>query len=181
MAFVLVNLVLLPVGRVWAAFWEWTVHRFLFHELGKKKGSIFSFHYHEHHRACRKEEMVDREYVNGSLFAFNGRSREIWSCLAGSALHLPLLPFAPGFVLGAWYGGMRYHWCHYKSHVDIEWCKRELHWHYEHHMAPNQDTNWGVSNEWFDKWMGTRTVWNGPKKKSEANSEQPESEPSAAR
>lgn len=155
---------LLFVGRVFAAACEWAVHRYLFHELGKRKGSMFAFHWREHHRACRKVEMKDGAYVYGSLRnTRNGRAREVWTLTVACLLMVPLMAVVPGFVLGAWYGAWRYHWCHRQSHLDPAWGKANLRWHYDHHMAPNQDANWGVSNEWFDRWMGTRTPWAGPK------------------
>lgn len=164
--FALAQLPLLVVGRIFAAAMEWSVHRYVFHVLGKRKSSPFAFHWKEHHRACRRIEMRDDAYVHGSLFdSSNGHAREVWAIVVSCLLMVPALGFVPGLVLGAWYGGWRYHWCHRQSHLDIEWCKQHLRWHYDHHMAPNQDTNWGVSNEWFDKWMGTRVPWDGPKRR----------------
>ena len=157
---------LIFVGRVISASLEWAVHRYLFHVMGKRKGSIFAFHWREHHRACRKVEMRDDAYVHGSLLDYrNGHAREVWAIVVACIGLLPLAPFLPGLVLGLWYGGWRYHWCHRQGHLDPAWSKKHLRWHYDHHMAPNQDTNWGVSNEWFDRWMGTRVPWEGPKKR----------------
>ena len=154
------HLLSLLLGRTFAAAVEWSVHRYLFHVLGKRKGSPFSFHYRDHHRACRKNEMYDEEYTHGSLFAWNGRSREVWAAVVSLTIVAGLTSWwAPLFTVGAAYGGLRYLWVHYKTHVDPEWCRVHAPWHYDHHMAPNQDTNWGVSNEWFDKLMGTRTPW----------------------
>jgi len=166
-AFVVAQVALVFVGRVFAAACEWTVHRYLFHVLGKKKGSMFAFHWREHHRACRKVEMVDDAYVHGSLLDYrNGHAREVWAITVACVAMVPMLAVVPGFVVGAWYGGWRYHWCHRQSHLDVAWGKKHMRWHFDHHMAPNQDTNWGVSNEWFDKWMGTRVPWEGSKPKS---------------
>jgi len=76
-------------------------------------------------------------------------------------VHLPLLWFAPGFTIGAAIGLMRYYFIHRKSHMNPEWCKEKLPWHYDHHMAPNQDANWGVTVEWVDILMGTRIHYLG--------------------
>jgi hypothetical protein len=169
-AFLALQVGLLPAGRVFAAATEWTVHRYIFHALGKRKGSRFSFHWRQHHRSCRKVEMVDDAYVYGSLFeGSNGRAREVWSIVVGCLFMVPALPYVPGLVLGAWYGGWRYHWSHRQCHLDPEWGKENMRWHYDHHMGPNPDTNWGVSNEWFDKWMGTRSPWEGPKRRNARN------------
>jgi len=165
--FVVAQIPLAVAGRVMAAALEWAIHRYLFHVMGKRKGSMFAFHWKEHHRACRKVEMRDDAYVHGSLLDWrNGHAREIWAIVAACIAMSPGLLVVPGFVIGASYGGWRYHWCHRQSHLDPQWGKEKLRWHYDHHMAPNQDTNWGVSNEWFDKWMGTRVPWAGPKKRT---------------
>ena len=42
-----------------ASFIEWTVHKHILHELGKKKVSIFSFHWGKHHAAARRNGFVD--------------------------------------------------------------------------------------------------------------------------
>jgi len=160
------HLLSIPLGRFYAAAVEWTVHRYLFHGYGKKKGSPFSFHYHDHHRACRKFDMKDPSYTDGGLFTWNGHSREFWGIIAGMILHMPLILVAPGFLLGTYYGAIMYMLIHHRAHQDIEWCKTHARWHYDHHMAPNQDVNWGVTNEWFDKLMGTRQHWAGPKRKN---------------
>ena len=168
--FVAAQFPLLVVGRIFAAGVEWAVHRYIFHGLGRKKGSRFAFHWREHHRACRKVEMRDDAYVHGSLFDLsNGHAREVWTITVACISFTPGLLVAPGLVVGAIYGGWRYHWCHRQCHLDPAWGKEKMRWHYDHHMAPNQDTNWGVSNEWFDKWMGTRTPWTGPTRRKRSD------------
>ena len=48
-----------------------------------------------------------------------------------------------------------YYITHRKAHIDTEWCRKKLPWHYEHHMGKNQNINWGVRRPWVDKIMGT--------------------------
>ena len=48
------------LGFVYASIVEWAVHKYLFHEVGKKKESRFSFHIREHHLNCLKNNNVDR-------------------------------------------------------------------------------------------------------------------------
>jgi len=38
----------------------------------------------------------------------------------------------------------------------VEWGKKKMPWHYDHHMGKNQDSNWGVTVEWPDKLFNTR-------------------------
>ena len=49
----------IPVALLYANAFEWWAHKYLLHGLGKKKGSFFAFHFHDHHRASRKHGMID--------------------------------------------------------------------------------------------------------------------------
>ena len=51
---------------------------------------------------------------------------------------------------------VRYFYFHKRAHTDVEWGKKKMPWHYDHHMGRNQDANYGVTFEWVDKLMGTR-------------------------
>ena len=48
---------------------------------------------------------------------------------------------------------------HRRAHTDVEWCKKNIPWHYDHHMGKNQDANYGVTVEWPDKLFGTRVTY----------------------
>ena len=69
----------------------------------------------------------------------------------------PLLSVAPWFTAAIWYSGFNYLYKHKRCHLDIEWGKKHMRSHYDHHMGKNQDTNWCVTRPWFDLVMGTRT------------------------
>ena len=69
---------------------------------------------------------------------------------------VPLIPVAPFFVGTMWYSAANYYVKHRRSHLDVEWAKEHLPWHYDHHMGPNQHANWCVTWPWFDFVMGTR-------------------------
>ena len=149
---------LIPAAYLWAVFLEWSIHRYLFHGLGRKKGSLFSFHYHEHHRAVRKSNGADASY-QGSFLAWNAYGREVCGIALVLVAHIPLAKVSlPAFLVMAGMG-WNYHRLHRKSHEDPEWCREQLRWHWEHHMSPHHDANWCVTNEWFDKFMGTRKTW----------------------
>ena len=51
---------------------------------------------------------------------------------------------------------MRYFYYHRRAHLNVEWGKKKMPWHYDHHMGKNQDSNWGVTVEWVDKLFKTR-------------------------
>ena len=60
--------------------------------------------------------------------------------------------------------GVEYAIIHYRSHQDIFWARQNLPWHYDHHMGPNQNANWGVRYPMFDIIFGTRKIYKGTKK-----------------
>ena len=155
----MIHLVMIFVGIFYAAFLEWLLHIVL-HRYGTKKGHVLSFHFQHHHRNTRKNEFKDPLYDATHLLP-DVRDKEFQSLLVLSIPHWFLMPFVPGFVFGAAIGGLRYYYMHRKSHLDVEWCKQKLPWHYEHHMAPNQHANWGVTTDFFDRIFGTRERYLG--------------------
>ena len=68
------------------------------------------------------------------------------------------MPVAPFFTLTTYYCAWNYWHVHSQSHLDPEWGKKKIPWHYDHHMNTNQDANWGVTKPWFDYIMGTRVI-----------------------
>ena len=152
----------IPLAHVYCTAMEWIVHRFVFHGLGKRKGSRFRFHYHDHHKACRRQAGGDDAY-EGSMFAWNAYGREVLGLVVGGLIHLPVAFIYPPisaitYVYMLW-RGFEYHRIHKKSHLDPEWCREHLPGHWDHHMTPHNDANWCVTNDWFDKLVGTRKVY----------------------
>ena len=49
-------------GYLYATWLEWILHKYILHGLGKKKNSWFNFHWHSHHRSCRKNSNLDENY-----------------------------------------------------------------------------------------------------------------------
>lgn len=147
-------------GFFYAQISEWFIHRYFLHALGTKKNSPFSFHFLEHHRVCRKLEFRDPIYEN-PLFSEKGDTHEVVYLGLLALGHIPLFFVAPGFVTGAIIGATRYYYVHRRCHLEPEWCKKHFPWHYDHHMAPNQHMNWGVTNQWVDKILGTREYYLG--------------------
>ena len=86
----------------------------------------------------------------------DGPSKEVRALALLALPHSLMLPFAPFFILGTYIGAIRYYFVHRKSHIDLEWAKENVPWHYDHHMGPNQHANWGVTGCWMDIIMGTR-------------------------
>ena len=153
----------IPVGWAYAHVLEWGLHKHLMHKVGKRRGSFWSFHFHEHHRSSRMNQFHDAIYEDHP-FKWNGAGKELFGLGLLSLAHLPLLPVAPFFVATVAVSGVEYYRVHKRSHNDPDWARENLPWHYDHHMGPNQDANWGVRRDWVDRLMGTREIYKGTAK-----------------
>ena len=122
------QLLLLPLAYVYATSMEWAGHRYLFHGLGKKKGSVFGFHYVEHHRDVRQQQGFDAAYRSGP-FGWNANGRECMGIALLGISHLPLVFVAPLLYVFLMWRGFEYHRLHRKSHIDPAWTKQHLPWH----------------------------------------------------
>jgi sterol desaturase/sphingolipid hydroxylase (fatty acid hydroxylase superfamily) len=145
----------IPLGLLYANASEWLIHKYVLHGLGKKKKSFFSFHWAEHHRACRKHDFFDPDYQR-SVFGQHAQGKEALAIAALMVLHVPLFPVAPYFTATVWYSALNYFYKHRRAHLDPEWAKKHLKHHFDHHMGREQDANWGVTRPWFDYVLGTR-------------------------
>lgn len=148
-------------GLVYANLGEWLIHKYVLHGLGKNKDSVWSFHWRDHHRAARKNAMMDEAYSLKTDDYTDVEEKEafiIETCgLAALGLvHVPLLFVSPGFVFGVWTSIVTYFNVHKTSHVKPGWAKKWLPWHHDHHMGKNQDANWCVSFPLFDWIFRTR-------------------------
>ena len=55
-----------------------------------------------------------------------------------------------------------------RAHLDPEWAREHLPWHYDHHMGRDQNANWCVTYPLFDYVMGTRRKYLGQSELAEA-------------
>ncbi len=150
----------IPAGLLTANATEWVVHKYVLHGLGKDKRSWWAFHWHEHHRNVRQQGHYDPDY-DRPLRESEGMWKEVLA-LAGAAVAVtPMFPVAPFYTATLWYCAANYYRKHKRSHLDIEWAKEHLPWHYDHHMGPDQNKNWCVTRPWFDHLMGTREPYLG--------------------
>jgi hypothetical protein len=155
----------IPLGLLAMNAGEWLTHKYTLHGRGKR-GGFYSFHFHEHHRNARKHDGRDPDYER-SVFGNHAQGKEALALLAVGVAHLPLLPVAPFFTVTIWASLWNYHRVHKKAHLDPEWAKRHLPWHWDHHMGPDQDMNWCVTHPLFDHLMGTRRKYAGTGKEAE--------------
>ncbi len=149
------QLIAIPVTLLYANIFEWLFHKYILHGLGRKKNSFWSFHWQEHHVEARKNGFLDPHYKR-SLWSWNSKSKEALALTVHVVILFPIVFYAPIIYLTVIYASLRYYFTHKKSHLDPEWAKRKLPWHYDHHMGKNQHANWGVTRPWFDWVMGTR-------------------------
>ena len=114
---------------------------------------LFKHHFGGHHRIAKKNDMRDDSYDElfdrSSLF-------EIASITIGLLLHAPIAFWFPFAYATLVINLFTYYWYHRKSHIDIEWAKEKLPWHYDHHMNSDQHANWGVRLPIVDWLFGTR-------------------------
>jgi len=160
------DILLVPLVLLYANAIEWAAHKYVLHGLGKKKSSMWSFHWHEHHKTCRRYGNLDMAYgwsPNSKKKWWGWRSTSVSKERVGLllllALHIPVAPYSPIVFLTLAYATFNYYYVHKKSHLDVEWAKKHLPWHYDHHMGKDQDANWCITRPWFDKIMGTRVVY----------------------
>ena len=148
-------------GLITANAGEWYIHKYLLHEDARRKGSFWRFHWAEHHKHVYFQDFHDDDYQKPPFSLWNPHSREVIPLVAGAASMLPLFPIFPGFTSGIWTSMAYYYYVHRKSHEDPEWAKKYLPWHYDHHMARDQDKNWCVTFPLWDFVMGTRVPYLG--------------------
>jgi sterol desaturase/sphingolipid hydroxylase (fatty acid hydroxylase superfamily) len=145
----------IPIGLIYSNAGEWLIHKYVLHGQGRSKKSFWSFHWHEHHKASRRHDMVDPAYEK-PLGGWNAQTKEAVAIAIIALAHAPLFPVAPFFTATVWYSAVRYHHVHRRAHLDLAWAEEHLPWHVDHHLGANQDANWCVTHPWFDNWMGTR-------------------------
>ena len=150
----------IPLGLLYANGIEWAMHRYLLHGLGKDKNSYWAFHWHEHHRNVRRHAHYDPDYLR-SRIGLHAQGKETLGMVVACLLHAPLFPVAPLFTSAVWGYAIHSYRVHKRTHLDPEWAKRKVPWHYDHHMGPHQDANWCTAAPWFDVLMGTRRRYLG--------------------
>ena len=159
---------ILQVAIAWAYshVLEYCLHRWLLHNRHRK--AWFKTHFGDHHKIARRNMMLDSKAHKPIKITGDP---ELKGLIALGLLHAPiaiLWPFA--YVMLIW-SAVNYFLVHRKAHQDFRWARDHLPWHYDHHMGPDQNMNWGVRLPWVDILMGTRIHWKGEQKEvSEYNS-----------
>ena len=149
-----VAVALLQVVTAWvySHVFEYCAHRYLLHNHKRFK-SVFKNHFGTHHYISRKNGMYDVAYSKLLSSKF-----ETMSLAVAAVLHLPIALFFPFAYLTLLVSLFMYYFLHRKAHTDVEWGRRWLPWHYEHHMGKNQHLNWGVRLPLVDMLVGTHST-----------------------
>jgi hypothetical protein len=145
----------IPLALAYTNAAEWFLHKHMLHGRGKDKKSFWAFHWHEHHRESRKHDMWDPQYVR-SVFTWSPQGKEALALIAGAMIQAPFFWVAPFFTVTVYWRAWQYYKMHKRAHLDRDWAKENLPWHYDHHMGKDQNANWCVTHPWFDYVMGTR-------------------------
>ncbi len=137
------------LATIYALIFEYVAHKYILHNYKIFKVP-FKNHFKIHHGNSRKNKMYDAGYekIVSSYF-------EIASLVVILILHAPLIFFSKFFYFCLFLNLSHYYFVHRKSHIDVEWGKKNMPWHYEHHMGKNQNINWGVRSPIIDKIMGS--------------------------
>jgi sterol desaturase/sphingolipid hydroxylase (fatty acid hydroxylase superfamily) len=133
---------------------EWLAHRHILHSLTIRG---FSYnHFSIHHRNSRQDGCHDRDYLSFPPKTLDSGFSEVVFLVVAVLLALPLcyISFWLWFFLLA--HACFYYWAHRKFHVNPQWGKKWLRWHWDHHMGKDQNKNWGVTTPIFDWVFGTR-------------------------
>ncbi|MDO8511198.1 MAG: hypothetical protein Q7S55_03465 [Nanoarchaeota archaeon] len=146
-------------GYMYVKVFENLAHKYLLHDLGKKKESLWRFHFHEHHKAAIKHGMLDPAYFE-PWWLNHSRAKEVASLIGAFGVHLPLAKKHPYFVAGVGIGVLEYYYKHKKSHTEPEWAWEHMQNHVKHHLL-GQNNYWGVTSGLVDRLVGTAPTISG--------------------
>ncbi len=148
------------VGLMTANAFEWVAHKYVLHGTPRKGQPRYSpspasmASHWAHHRMVRKFDFGDECYEQG--LSHERTQLEVQSLIVLAGVMSLAWPVSKGFVAAAWYSAGRYYYVHSRSHLNPDWGRKRIPWHFDHHMNTQQDANWCVTRPWFDYIMGTR-------------------------
>lgn len=130
---------------------EYFCHKYVLHDYKRFKYA-FKNHFSMHHGKSRKNGMYDEAYLSVVSSKF-----EIIGLGFIALIHTPIALISPLFYATLIITLFNYYYVHRKSHIDVEWGKENLPWHYAHHMDKNQHQNWGVRSDVIDRIFKTKS------------------------
>jgi sterol desaturase/sphingolipid hydroxylase (fatty acid hydroxylase superfamily) len=132
---------------------EYCLHRYVLHNRKILNGVAFKFHFAQHHKVARQNDMVDERYYTGSKFSVY--DHEVKALLFMALIHLPVAFISITAYATLLFSLVSYFAVHSMNHVNNDMVRRWLPWHTWHHMEKNQNMNFGVRLPIIDILMGT--------------------------
>lgn len=139
------TILLFLLGLFYGNLLEFLIHKYIFHKLGKKKNSIWSYHLKQHHLLSKKNNFID----------LTASKIETYGLIILMILHLPILWLSIGLWAGINLYAILFNLLHGYQHANPEFTKKWMKWHWSHHMG-NSNKNFGVVAPWCDYLFGTR-------------------------
>jgi sterol desaturase/sphingolipid hydroxylase (fatty acid hydroxylase superfamily) len=133
---------------------EWTAHKYFLHN--RRFSAAFKSHFSVHHRNSRKNNGHDAMYFDFPPNSWEEGASEIVYLLVIWLVSLPSYFISPWLCLTLTFHAAAYYFLHRKFHLRPTWGRRWMPWHWDHHMGPDQNCNWGVTSPIFDILLGTR-------------------------
>ena len=137
-------ILLFAIGFCYGSFVEFFIHKKLFHELGRKRDGLFSFHLREHHLVSRRNNFYDLRIS----------WREVLGMPIVLAIHLPALTISLPLYVGMVAYAVLFLIIHNTLHRYPHFAKRFFWWHWNHHMK-NQNKSYNVVLPLADLVIGT--------------------------
>ena len=133
------------IGFLYGSLLEYLIHRFVFHRLGRKRGSIWSYHLKGHHKLSSKNNFID----------LTESKAESVGMMLLILVHTPLFFVNFGLWLGVTSYALAFKYLHGYQHKNPEFTKKYMKWHWDHHMRAS-NKNFGVVVPWMDYIFRTR-------------------------
>lgn len=133
---------------------EWTAHKYFLHN--RRFSDAFKSHFSVHHRSARKNKGFDEMYFDFPPSTWDEGVSELFYLLVVWVTSLPSYYISPWLCLSLTAHACAYYFLHRKFHLSPQWGRRWMPWHWDHHMGPDQNCNWGVTSPIFDVLFGTR-------------------------
>ena len=150
----------IAIAWIYSHILEYTIHRWWLHNRNRKHW--FKDHFGNHHKLARKNWMFDYRTHNSINPA---EDREVKGLGLLALLHLPIVLLFPWAYLVLAYSVIAYFVVHRRSHQDFLWARKNVPWHYDHHVG-QQNMNWGVRLPWVDWIAGTRQEYKSTPKEA---------------
>jgi sterol desaturase/sphingolipid hydroxylase (fatty acid hydroxylase superfamily) len=135
----------LGLGIIYGSMIEWFIHKYIFHKMGRKKGSMFAYHLKGHHALSRKNNFVD----------LTESKVETYGMIGLVIIHMPFMFLSPGFWIGITSYALSFKYLHGFQHSHPEFTKKYMKWHWDHHMK-DSNKNFGVVLPLSDYLFSTR-------------------------